>query len=1342
MTARKDPVVMRLIETQAWVGDHPAVLLNRAIQVNEQSALGVIGQFGIDYFPAYQKLHLHRVAVLRGGKVLERTASVNTRLLERETGLDAGMYGGAVTLQLLLDDMRVGDTVWMTYTVEGSNPVFGKQWSDGFSWDAGIPIERRSLTVFHPAERPLYWRQLGDFKGATLAPAISRQAGTEKLRFDERALEALESEESVPAEYQAGRSLQMSEHADWHSVAVWASGLFPQTAPGAALSALAQQFRQEATPAAQASAALRWVQDEIRYFSVSIGENSHRPQSPDTVLKLRYGDCKDKSYLLVSLLRQLGIEARPVLINAQAPRAGLKMLASPNWFDHVIVQFELDGRRYHVDPTASGQKVPLDTLSTAFAGGIALVVDPSSRSLTVIPERTDVGPEYEHVDRLVIASFDGDAVLEAREIYRGRYAEAMRVAIPRLSGSEFGKSMLERYESLYPGVTLAEAPRFVDLLESNVFEMQARYTLPKPLRISEASHVIDYESHIVEGSLQLPRKIVRNYPLALPRGKYVARYRMQVQWPDTVRRDQPLTVKSIDNPFFALREELNLKGNVLDYMLDYRVKQATVAASEVPALQAQSKLLPPYMSASFRLPVDAVSKPELVAMSLSLRELDVLQSVGDAHALLHTADKLKDTPDAIGKVCDLAVSAFRLRDMMPGDGENIAGKLKADLGTEKGTDAALCLARILFLEGRFSESVASFHRAALKEDSAYRRDLAWAQAYAGDGGAALATMAAYRVARTAAGSPMVPGLDLADEMALAQRAGKPVPDEILQLAREIPDGVWPRPLLAMQAGVLDADALLKLIDTFPEDKRALALNDTWFYVGQRQLLANDTLAARRAFLWYGVDGLRSHPLHAQALAELNRLDQQDENYRLGQAAFERGDFLTAIASWRASAEAGFPAAQLELGLQYQVNGHLPLDYRQSKHSLELAAASGNARSMNALGYLYEHGLGMPIDLTQARSWYAKGAELGDANAASNLGLAYLYGRGIDKDWDKAFFYFRLGAERNSVTAQGKLAAYYLNSGKTGNYPKALRWASRAAKQGDEDSMLILAKIYEYGYGVPVDEAQAAKLYQLLDKDDYPEARVHLGFLYEIGRGVPQDLAKAVNLYTLADKAGNATASLRLGWLSMTGEAGSKDMAKAVILLEKAANGGEIYAYNLLANIYSLDEGIAPDLSKVSRYLLAGAEKGNSLAQASLGGLYHFGKNGLPQDYVQAAAWYQQAIDNNELFALNNLGDLYEKGLGVPQDYARAVELYRRAAIEGYPVSLISLSELYEKGLGVQRNPVLAYTYCKLSLNAGRNAAAQKCVALSATISPGQVDAADAYALAWKKNTALPAAGDL
>ncbi|PIF08393.1 TPR repeat protein [Janthinobacterium sp. 13] len=1350
-TERKDPVVIRLAETQVWVGDNHAVLLNRAIQVNEQSVLGVIGQFGIDYFPAYQKLHLHRVAILRGGQVMDRTASVSTRLLERETRIDAGMYGGAVTLQLLLDDVRVGDTLWTTYSVEGSNPVFGKQWSGDFSWDTGLPLERRSLTVFHPQGRPLYWRQLGDFQGAPLTPVISRQGEIETLRFEQRSLEAVESEESIPSEYQPGRSLQMTEHRDWNSVAVWASSLFPPAPASTALQAVAAQLRKEATPAAQAGAALRWVQDEIRYFSVSVGENSHRPQAPDTVLKLRYGDCKDKSYLLVSLLNQLGIRARMVLLNAQAPKAMTKIIASPSWFDHVIVQMQIDGRDYYVDPTANGQKLPLDKLTTVFAGASGLLVDPATQGLTLLPERSDVGPEYEHLDRITIGSFDGDAVLEARETYRGGYAEAMRDGIPKLSTVEFSKSMLERYESLYPGVTLIEPPRVEDDREANVFAMLGRYKLPKPVRQSDDGYVIDYESHIVDGSLGLPKKIVRSYPLALPRGRYAARYRLQIQWPDGVRADQAPGVKSVDNPFFTARDELTLKGNVLDYMLDYRVKQAVVQAADVPELQAQSKLLAPYISATFRINKEIVSKPEVVAMSLSMRELDAMQVVADVHALVQTVDAAKATPADLDKACDVLLSAYRLRDLLESDVEGTLRQLEQSLKKEKVPGGTPCLARLSFAQGNFAESVASYQSAALKDDSPYRRDLAWAQAYAGDGAEAMATMAAYRAARGVAGSNISAGLALADEIALAQRAGKPVPDELVRLARDIPDGIWPRPLLAMQLGVLSADALLKLISTFPEDQRDLALNDAWFYIGQQRLLANDTLAARHAFLWYGVDGLRSSPLHGQAERELDRLMPEDENHHLGNAAFNRGDFATAVVKWRASAEAGCAASQHEMGMLYEAGKYIPQDYQQAKHWFELAAGNGSQGGMNSLGYMYDNGQGLPVDLVVAAKWYAKAAELGSRHASFNLGKAYEYGDGVEKDWDKAVFYYRQGAERNHAGAQAKTAKFYLHSGKISNAPKALRWAMRSAMHENEDGILTLANIYHYGLGVTEDMAKAFRLYQRLESKGNVSGRHGVAIMYNRGEGVAQDVGMAFKLYTQLADAGDAYSHLYLGRMYRDGKGAERNLPKAIALLQHASKDkGKAadldlrkMAYSDLANIYLYEKDTPADVLQARHYMQAGSDLGDSNAQIGLGAMYESGKGGLEKDFTMTASLYQKAADAGNLLALSSLGNLYEKGRGVTQDYAKAFSLYHQSAQEaGHSSALLGLSALYEKGLGVQLDPVLAYTYCKLAVQAGADNFADECMTLSTKVDAEKVAAADAFALGWKQGSALPAPGSL
>jgi TPR repeat protein len=65
-TASDEPVVVRLAETQYWTGVNPAYLVNRAVQVNSSARLAELGQFSMSFVPAYQKLVLHKIAIVRG----------------------------------------------------------------------------------------------------------------------------------------------------------------------------------------------------------------------------------------------------------------------------------------------------------------------------------------------------------------------------------------------------------------------------------------------------------------------------------------------------------------------------------------------------------------------------------------------------------------------------------------------------------------------------------------------------------------------------------------------------------------------------------------------------------------------------------------------------------------------------------------------------------------------------------------------------------------------------------------------------------------------------------------------------------------------------------------------------------------------------------------------------------------------------------------------------------------------------------------------------------------------------------------------------------------------------
>src|SRR5262249_5331409 len=157
---------------------------------------------------------------------------------------------------------------------------------------------------------------------------------------------------------------------------------------------------------------------EIRYFSVSLGESSHRPTAPSAVLKRRYGDCKDKSLLLIALLRALGIEAHPVLLTIGQPRGLDKALPSPQLFNHAIVQVKLGGEAYYLDPTRLGQHGALRNMGQVHAHAQVLPIAPGVRRIVTVAEPEPREARSELVETVTLPSFTGDAELKIRQVWR------------------------------------------------------------------------------------------------------------------------------------------------------------------------------------------------------------------------------------------------------------------------------------------------------------------------------------------------------------------------------------------------------------------------------------------------------------------------------------------------------------------------------------------------------------------------------------------------------------------------------------------------------------------------------------------------------------------------------------------------------------------------------------------------------------------------------------------------------------------------------------------------------------------------------------------------------------
>jgi TPR repeat protein len=111
----------------------------------------------------------------------------------------------------------------------------------------------------------------------------------------------------------------------------------------------------------------------------------------------------------------------------------------------------------------------------------------------------------------------------------------------------------------------------------------------------------------------------------------------------------------------------------------------------------------------------------------------------------------------------------------------------------------------------------------------------------------------------------------------------------------------------------------------------------------------------------------------------------------------------------------------------------------------------------------------------------------------------------------------------STPYEKALAAY-----KSRDYATAIRLWMPLAKQGDASAQYYLGVMYQNGSGVPQNDAEAAKWYQLAAEQDNAPAQANLAKLYDDGLGVPKNKAKAMKLYCRAAKNGDPIAQDYLG----------------------------------------------------------------------------------------------------------------------------------------------------------------------------------------------------------------------
>lgn len=581
----------------------------------ESSALGQVSQPQITFNPAFQTVMVHSVAVFREGRRSERLADVRIESMRREQRLEQQSIDGNDTLLLVVNDVRVGEPVEISYTLEGENPIFEGRISWTMTLANEMPIELMHHRLIAPAARKLHTKSLaGNEEVERLI-----EGPNQVLRVVRHQVPGMPLEPQVPPWVKFFPAIHVSDYSNWGEVDSWARRLFalPQPTPPEVMAKAAGFRASGLKDEALVSEVLRFVQDEVRYFSVSLGESSHRPKAPQTTLADLVGDCKDKVQLLNALLRELGFDAKPALVSVFRHRGIRDFLPSHDVFDHVISKVELNGRTWYLDPTINGQGLTLETRGRVNFGS-ALVVG-AGTELQTLPEPPAALDRVTFDQTWDLTQPGHPAQLITLMRAQGYLAERWRAYLAGAGKEKISQSLAGSFARLLPGLKVLGEIEINDDRIGNQIEFRHRFETAEFGRYNRG--FIDTEFLALElwDVLSGPAEMKRRSPFMVDQPRQVES-RIVVSGPGPFTFNVPAPIEVVDRQFRYL-VRMELQGNKATFMRRYDRTEAEVPASAL--MSWREKILQARQTTSGRLRLPLLDgqkiRPELQTLERRLR---------------------------------------------------------------------------------------------------------------------------------------------------------------------------------------------------------------------------------------------------------------------------------------------------------------------------------------------------------------------------------------------------------------------------------------------------------------------------------------------------------------------------------------------------------------------------------------------------------------------------------------------------------------------------------------------------------------------------------------------------
>ncbi len=336
------------------------------------------GKVSIPYTRGNDDITIHHARTLTSdGRVVDLDQRSIVKNIPPPSAVEAGLFVDARLMHFSMPEMS--DDCIIDYAYSSNNRghlMQGEFWHQVY-FQTSVPVQRYRFTIHTPKKKTIHY-QITSPQAVGSEPIITETHYTRTYTFELRDVPPLREEAFMPAVEDLAYSINITSLDSWDKLMKWYGTLIREQ------DYVTPEIEQKTKALLRGAWSRRekikrlyeYVATNIAYVGIELGIWAIKPHSAPEIFKEGYGDCKDKTTLLSTMLSAVGIQSYPVLISAGESSRVVREIPSLSYFNHMILAVEENGDGGLIWLDATAETCAFGDLPASDQDRWALIVNP------------------------------------------------------------------------------------------------------------------------------------------------------------------------------------------------------------------------------------------------------------------------------------------------------------------------------------------------------------------------------------------------------------------------------------------------------------------------------------------------------------------------------------------------------------------------------------------------------------------------------------------------------------------------------------------------------------------------------------------------------------------------------------------------------------------------------------------------------------------------------------------------------------------------------------------------------------------------------------------------------